>query len=466
MNNTMKRHRWLAVRCLLIALAVTSLSGIAQAGAVEEATVRSVVETWVRLHDVDGRPDATVERIEAHSKGELVVAYIAHLNDSGFCICGADDRILPIYMYSPGGRYEDAPDAFVPILEEISSRIESVIASSGRSDFTSVRIQEIAGNRPQYWASVSRGRIPQLSSGSDLSIGQMELPLTTKWRQGGPYNDYCPWGNGGRTVAGCVAIAGAQVARYWNWPPSGSTTYGYNWDGDDSCDPPHTGGSYLSADFTDPYDWTNMPDQCWSSSSQAQRSAVAELCYEIGVGSKMDYGHCGSGAQLDRLRRALEVYLGYDGDAEELDREWDSFAEIRTEIQYLRPVVFSGFNASGVGHAWVIYGYRSTSPVEFLMNMGHGSATSRVWYTMDNCPYPSSQQYIRFITPTTVKCAWPHHSGDGTPNDPYGSVEEAISEAPNGSTIVFRAGYTYDCGGGSLVVSKPLTLKGHQVVLQ
>ena len=39
------------------------------------------------------------------------------------------------------------------------------------------------------------------------------------WTQDKPYNLYCPVKGGEKTIAGCVAIAMAQVMRYWEWPP-------------------------------------------------------------------------------------------------------------------------------------------------------------------------------------------------------------------------------------------------------
>jgi len=67
------------------------------------AEVRAAVETWVRHVTADGRIDAVVETMEPYRAAGEVVAYIAHLRDEGLCLCGADDRLIPVYHYAPLG---------------------------------------------------------------------------------------------------------------------------------------------------------------------------------------------------------------------------------------------------------------------------------------------------------------------------------------------------------------------------
>ncbi len=459
-------------RLIRFSTVVLVLAGISQESTgkpVSESTLRSVVETWVRNGSADARSDATVALVEPYvSKGDTV-AYIAHLNDSGFCICGADDRILPVYLYSPGGRYEDAPDAALPILDEVEDRTGVTVSAAASSDSLSSHIRAVSVQRQSYWAELAKGSIPSATlDGSPWpNPAYMELPLTTKWHQGTPFNQYCPMGDGGRSWVGCTITAGAQLARYWNWPPSGHSTFGYNWDGDNSCNSPGTGGGYLSANFADAYDWANMPDQVWASSDQAYKNAVAELSYEIGVGSQTDYGYCGSGASVSNMIETFEDHLRYDHDAYVENRHAATHGAIVTDIQYLRPGILAGDDGE-VGHAWIVYGYNYSGsfPLQFLMNMGWGSSWSRVWYTLDDCMYTNHQRHARHMAPTSVKFARVGGTGDGSPSSPYGSIGEAISEAPSSATIVFLAGESFDCGSGPLVVSKPLTLTGHQVVLQ
>ena len=68
--------------------------------------IASAVQTWVRYVTADARPDAFIVRMEPYYyKNGEIVAYIAHLNGEGFCLCGADDSVLPVYFYSPHGKF-------------------------------------------------------------------------------------------------------------------------------------------------------------------------------------------------------------------------------------------------------------------------------------------------------------------------------------------------------------------------
>ena len=103
----MNWHRFRTASGLGLVLGTMLLLAPARLGAAEltENEVRAAVQTWVRLVTADARPDAVIARMEAHSVGGEVVAYIAHLGGGGFCLCGADDWLAPVYLYSPGGTY-------------------------------------------------------------------------------------------------------------------------------------------------------------------------------------------------------------------------------------------------------------------------------------------------------------------------------------------------------------------------
>ena len=100
--------------------------------------------------------------------------------------------------------------------------------------------------------------------------------LTSTWNQRGPYNGNCPMGDGGRTVTGCLATAVAQILNYHEWPSSGTGTFTYHWDGDQSCGG-SVGGGNLTANFNDPYDWLRMPDNCSGGCTDLQKAALAEV---------------------------------------------------------------------------------------------------------------------------------------------------------------------------------------------
>lgn len=248
--------------------------------------------------------------------------------------------------------------------------------------------------------------------------------LTTAWHQAAPYNNMCPpgdylcndctVGNGPLhpCCTGCVATAVAQILRYHEWPPiqyPGGGQHTYFWRGDWTC-AAATGASgvpdTLTAVFSDGFTWSDMPDACVGGSCTAtQDSALAELCYEVGVAFDMNYGVCESAADAGAATSILPTHFGYcppmgcdDSDferpafgPEKISRadygssdEW--FFEIAEEIDEGRPVLYL-IETQNNPHALVCDGYQYTDTTEYLFHMNYGWGEPYVgWYSIDRLP--------------------------------------------------------------------------------
>jgi len=236
-----------------------------------------------------------------------------------------------------------------------------------------------------------------LNKGVFAPMDQVGPLLTTSWHQGAPYNNYCPWGDGGRCVVGCVATAAAQIMAYHQWPPFGSGSETYYWPGDNSCGG-SSPGQWLTADFSDPYDWSNMPNDCPPSCSQAEEDALAELNYEVGVAFEMDYGVCGSGAPT---AEALNVFPGHFRYRDWIDKEdrtahnptsW--FNLIKAEINEGRPIQYRIYSHSIVCDGWGDTGGLNQYHMNYGWDDGHTA-----WYTIDAlyCPWEGCDPYVEFM---------------------------------------------------------------------
>ena len=259
------------------------------------------------------------------------------------------------------------------------------------------------------------GTQPQRADTSTTTVGPL---LTTLWHQYWPYNKFCPDGDGGQTLAGCVAAATAQVMNYHQWPVSGVGSSGYVWDGDDSCDPGNpTVPETLWVDLSDPYDWANMPDDCSAGCTTAQEDAVAELNYEVGVVFQMDWGFCGSGAYF--LPNTFAREFAYAGNIERVERgdytsvEW--FDLIRTQIDAGWPMVHmlctdvAGGTCVGA-HAVACDGWQIVGKYkQYHINYGWEGGQNTGWFTIDNMPgtlNPLEEEYVyRNISPQTAPVA-------------------------------------------------------------
>jgi hypothetical protein len=191
-----------------------------------EKQVKAAVETWVSRVTADAKPEAVIDRMEPQVVNGEIVSYVAHLAGGGFCLCGSDDLVLPVYLYSPKGTYDPNVSDLRSVLEEIAARRLGMRALEKQAGVTPASSQVILAGRFAYWQELIAGHAPVTMGRKDL-VGPtlLELPLTSLWHQSSPYNDQCPMLVPGqdpqRTLVGCVPTAAAQIMNYWKWPGSG-----------------------------------------------------------------------------------------------------------------------------------------------------------------------------------------------------------------------------------------------------
>ncbi|RLB68610.1 MAG: hypothetical protein DRH04_06655 [Deltaproteobacteria bacterium] len=542
------RQTCLIMVILSVLLIIVYPAGTADAEIRSSDDVKVAVETWLGGFSADAGPDVKVARLEPYILDGEIMAYIAYLSNGGFCLCGADDLVLPVYLYNPRATYDPDNPGCQYILHNLVERLKSLRNPSQKAA-GSKDDGDALSNRILLWDSLVQGELPEKEEISTKGMtesepNRMELDFTPEWHQSAPYNDDCPIFEPGwsvwHTLTGCVATAMAQIMYYWKWPDqpvgtSPSNIY-YRKHNNDwlevalANDPgipdfghggavwyarlewvADTGGNilrmkgwwddtvyesaraisydsnYLAAleelwnklevqddkttTFIDgtPYDWDIIHDE-HTGADPSGDDEVAKLCHDAGVAVNMTYGFHGSSAFPSDVEAALEQYFSFDGDSRFVDTMgWWAKDDITAEIQWLRPVRFGGQKPDGGGgHSFVIYGYNKASDPnrQFLMNMGWGPDNAYVWYTLDSVEYTESQTYNMDIAPPNVKFVgatslW----NDGSPSDPYNSLEDALEKAPEGSTLVFKAGTTYAPDGG-VRITKPLTLKGYDVRIE
>jgi hypothetical protein len=219
-----------------IFLCLMTTSGNLIAKTLNQQEIRPAIETWVRYITADARPDAVIEEMDPYMVNGIPLAYIAHLSDSGFCICGADDRHLPVYLYSPGGTYDPDNEVYRYFLNDMAQWINKIDKAQKNNDPDIRKYAAALDDRSHYWSDLAGGKIPQKERGLYEGPDQMGLDMTSVWHQWSPYNDYCPeltpgWDE--LCAIGCVAGTMAAIMRYWEWPVTGvgtgSTIYHRRW---------------------------------------------------------------------------------------------------------------------------------------------------------------------------------------------------------------------------------------------
>ncbi len=391
--------------CLLIGFS----TGLAQLTPASNDAVIAVANNWLHLGQETGwgwttASDFSPESIqEIEYQGQLL-AFNLPVADGGHIIIPAYRELPPITAYSTQFDLDiNEEGGFAQMLREVLSYkvqlLQEFLTDPNPSPEMAV-LQDVIDQNAALWQSYTSDYMTFTKAVNDenerlrmdsedqrepgpygiLSVGPL---VSSTWHQGYPYNDFCPYGDGGRCVVGCVATAMTMIMHYWKYPDNGIGSRNYYWNGDQSCGG-STSGQWLSATFSDSYDWDNILDSYGG--NQTQRDAVAELCYEGGVSVAMDYGYCASGVPAQsyhsRVITALKDYFGYSDQIDAENRSSYSasgwFTLLQDELNLSRPMQY-GLS----GHSIVCDGWRVSGSNQIHLNYGWGGPYTG-WYIIDN----------------------------------------------------------------------------------
>lgn len=295
-------------------------------------------------------------------------------NGRGFVLVSADDCVLPILGFSANSLFptQQLPPHIKEWLDDYEEQIKfyrTLSASSTPSP------NDTSNNMLQNQWDALLGDNPPTPP-LHTSVAPL---LTTQWGQQTYYNSLCPYDSthNERAVVGCVAVAMAQVMKYWGHPTTGYGSHSYT----------HSTYGTQSANFgSTTYSWSTMPDSLNSSSSTTQINAVATLLYHVGVAVDMIYGvssEGGSGAYTNNegphpidygttsvpcVENALRYYFKYRSNAHHLTYQDCSNAQwttiLQNELNNSRPVIYSGRDSTA-GHSFVCDGYNNSGLFHF-----------------------------------------------------------------------------------------------------
>ena len=213
------------------------------------------------------------------------------------------------------------------------------------------------------------------------------------------------------------------------------------------------------------YDWSLLKDKHVDPPGPDDQE-VAELCNHVSNTIESGWGIAGTGSCHVNQAKALKTYFRYDSDAKEVVTDPNVIVE---EIAWLRPAGQGGTTAivDGAGHAWVIHGYDASYPNwRFLMNMGW-DGNDDGWHTLDNVPggFHLLQTNLIHVAPLSVRFVGNTALGDGSPDSPFKDIDAALASVPDYTTLIFKAGSVNTFGGSSVVIDRPMTLKGYYAVI-
>ena len=291
--------------------------------------------------------------------------YAFNLQGGGFVIVSDDDQTQAVLAYSLTGELNpsDMPEAMAFQLQIFENQLDAIAQGAESQPYHSQRtLRSVAPLITTTWSQVTSGGLA--------------------------YNAFCPVDTflgsyGNHPSVGCVALALAQVMRYWQWPVHGIGSNCYSYNGSYACWRYDT----LCADFGSTYyDWQNMPNRVYDTSAIEERLAVATLAYHCGVAMNMRYNiDCqgSSGSNTNHQCYAALRHFGYSQDA--LVENRSNFSDevwinkLKMELDMNRPVLYTGQSLSnpdegtyGAGHAFVLDGYDENDM--FHVNWGWGGS--------------------------------------------------------------------------------------------
>ncbi|MDR1332472.1 MAG: thiol protease/hemagglutinin PrtT [Tannerella sp.] len=260
-------------------------------------------------------------------------------DDDGFIIISGDDRANDVLGYATSGHFDidRIPSNFRNWLSFYRSELKIL---SEMPD--SVSVLPVVYDMHELVDS-----IPYASEIQPL-LGQIA------WGQREPFNELCPIipETEVRAVAGCVAIAMAQIMKYYEWPIRGTGAKSY------VSEKHHI---RLNADFSQTtYDWANIRDTYTGEESEKEKSAVSTLVYHCGVASEMNYSY-ESGASQQIAAFGMKDHFNYDPNMQLLERSFystrDWYNLLKKELNASRPVFYIGARSNMTAHAFVCDGY-------------------------------------------------------------------------------------------------------------
>lgn len=327
------------------------------------------------------------------------VGYLFRYSPSGFLIVSSSAVVNPVYAYSVEGNVDlsmgEEKILIGTISEDLDYRIKSSVYCATHSP------DGIAKNWSEFLEGTSLIGLSQNSlfqqwpsPGSTPTGGW----IVTNYTQSAPYNAMCPLdlNAGSRSIAGCPAIAMAQILNYHreiNHTRFDSTDdYYHNFGSGNSfwIDDDHLEHDFPSFDTLNL--WLDTLEETFSVNGTLSNSEKAALSFACGVAAHQVYSSSVSGTF--GMEQAAMAFQRFGFDESRLVYPTDTSLNnlIAGNIKIALPVHLGLLSSTGSGgHNVVVDGYNTDAFYHF--NFGWGGAANG-WYTLPPQQIPYSLTVI------------------------------------------------------------------------
>ena len=354
---------------------------------------RTVATTKLRT---DQPTDITIKE-----EVSLPLMYVFFLAPQGYIVVPDSTFLPPVIAYSFTNDFGEINEDNI-----LLSLLQADLSS--RVTYHTYIPEDILATRQDQWdAMLMQTPLPEQRLGA-TTIGPL---LDTTWHQNAPYNNFCPidLASGERSVAGCPAVAMAQILNYHQ------TTQQVQFNDSDDYRHAYGGNNYWIDNDAETYDFPTFPElnaYLTTLESHYQNDVAitdddkAALTFACGVAATQVYHPSGSGTF--GVNQAYQAYQRFAFDDVSLldDDDTNVYERVQANIEDGLPVhiavVTEGWTA---GHNMVVDGYNTDG--SFHINFGWGG-TYDGWYML-----PEELPYELTVLEGVIVDIIPHHQGTG-----------------------------------------------------
>ncbi len=311
-------------------------------------------------------------KIAPIERGNTTYLYVVNMSNKGWVIVSNEQRYPSIIGYSTDSNFDTdqkhQPEALKLLLNYHMDMIDSLRESPSTffSRVSTLSHQLYSHDEPRSETE----QILLMRNGIENKWNQSRNNGDTTDSCNKVYNKFCPDFYNvscGRTLAGCTAVAIAQILWYWRWPDFALVRDFIN-----------MAGTQYGTERRHYYDWDNILPRMDNNTPMYQVDMIAGLLRDCGFTANMLYTGSGSAAGVVKLETALSrfhMHWIYN-----FNYAWtDVTSLLISEIQAERPVICqAGEEGSGLIHTFVIDGYNSTTGL-FHVNFGWGGYYNGMW---------------------------------------------------------------------------------------
>ena len=381
-------------------VAVSVLAGATFAALAVEVTseqAETAVRNWIgrgprRLGAKFGSADVQ-NTVTGRDGSNRALYHAVNLQGGGFVITSGDTRVTPVVAFSDTGNYDpDTVDPLRTLLQyDQMAALAVVDEKEGQVKFSSAAsgVASPFAKEESEWASLL-GEPGGLKRSGPVETADMDdvcvyTMLKTRWTQRDEaFNYYTPH----NYPCGCVATAGAQLMKYWEWPASVGRF-------SKLCYEKSVVESKSSK--AGPIDWQRMHSVYTKLDPEVERQAVGRLTYNVGVAVGMNWGPNGSGVIGPKLADALKEHFKYASGRSERLGLINTGVDVGGPIGDFKSIVYPNLDAGmpvvlnvredylnllSNGHAVVLDGYGYCNGTRYThVNMGWPDAGD-CWYNL------------------------------------------------------------------------------------